>query len=115
MKRMLVLLGVVGMVCVSCGGRSGTLVVINHAGDTADQIVVTAGGKDHVFSKLKNGESETRDFKVGEDGSVAVSVLMMDGTGTTSGFTYVTGAGAGPEKRMEIEINENKEIVGVQK
>jgi hypothetical protein len=116
MKRMLMLLGVVAMVCVSCGGRgAGTVVVTNHAGDVADQIVVTADGKDHVISKLKNGESETWDFKVGEDGVVSVNVLMMDGTTATKAIAYVTGDGAGVEKRLEIEIDENKEILAVQK
>lgn len=98
---------------MSCGKGSNTFVVTNNAGDTADQVSVSVGGKEYMINKLKNGESETQSFSVKDDGSIAVSVLMMDGTTVTNGFTYVRGAG--PENRMEIEINENKEIVGVQK
>lgn len=114
MKRNAALLALLCMALVSCGKKSENIMVVtNHSGITADQIAVTVCDKDYMFSNVKNGETVSKNFVVKYESSFSVSVLMEDGVTSTNGFGFVAPGTNGV--RAEIEINEDKKVVGTQK
>lgn len=109
-----VFLVTVCLALVSCGKVQNTLVLTNHSGVTANQVLVTVCKKDYVVRELKNGDSRTQHFKVTRDSGFLVSAALADGTTLTNEFGYVTGGAGEYGNRAEIEITKDRKIVGKQ-
>lgn len=98
----------------SCAKVSNEMVITNNSGIAAQEVVVTVCGEIHRFADIPDAGSKSARFTVKHDSGFDVVVRLVDGTSMTTNFGYVTGGGGAYGNHAEIEITNDRQIVGKQ-
>lgn len=98
----------------SCAKVSNEMVITNNSGIAAQEVVVIVCGDIHRFADIPDAGSKSARFTVKHDSGFDVVVRLVDGTSMTTNFGYVTGGGGAYGNHAEIEITNDRQIVGKQ-